>query len=194
LHPARSIKILLTAVVAAMAMSAILASVAAAEVVPAKFSSSEFNLTTSGLTLKRNGIEAKTCVSPSAIEGYAESSNFLASNLEGFAETKFTCGGTSTFTIVLKGTAKYDTVTNSYSLHVNDFNSWSLWSPWSEGYWQNTGGKGSTATWTNGSGSTASTVKFTNQWIGSTFSGKQVTIEGTLKATTLSGGLLTLSH
>ena len=134
--------------------------------------------------------------SPSSITGFAESSNYLAYNVSGYAETKFTCGGTSTFTMVLRGSAKYDTETNSYSLHVNDWNNWTLWSPWSEGYSQVSGAEegGSTATWTNGSGLTASTVKFTNQVIGGTFSGKVVTIEGTLKATTSSGGLLTLSH
>lgn len=191
MHLTKSIRILLTAAVAAMAMSALVASSASASIVPAKFSNSSFKLTSTGITVKGNGIEPKTCTPSSYIEGYAENSNFLASN-PGFAETKFSCTGGTSFSMVLLGEAQYDTVANHYILHVNSFSSWSLNSPYG-GYWQESE---STATWLNGSGSTASTITFTEQTLGHTFfpAGKKISISGTFKATTLSGGLLTLSH
>ena len=51
LHHMKRIKFLLTAAMAAMAISAVFVAAAGAEVVPAKFSSTGFKLTTAGITL-----------------------------------------------------------------------------------------------------------------------------------------------
>lgn len=194
MHLSRQLRIAVTSAVAALAMSAVLASVASAAIVPAKFSSSSIKLTTSNLTVKANGIEPKTCLA-ATLPGTAEGQNFYVGNAGGFAESKFTCGGLS-FTMVFLGEARYDTVAGSYAFHVNDFPSWSLQSPWGSYSQQSgaSGGGGSNGVWVNGSGSTASTVTFGNPTVGWTFGGKKVSIEGTFKATTSTGGLLTLSH
>ena len=184
----KRMRIVLTAAVAAMALSAVLASTAAAAIVPANFSSTSIKLTTSNLTVRANGAEPKLC-SAATLSGTAENNNFYVGNSGGFAESKFTCGGAQ-FTMVFLGEARYDTVAGKYIFHVNDFPSWSLWSPWGS-YSQNVAADG---TWVNGSGSTASTATFSGQTVGYTTGGKKVSIEGTFKATTSSGGLLTLSH
>ncbi len=186
----------MTAAMAAMAMSALVASSASAAIVPAEFSSSSFKLTSTGITVKGNGIEPKTCTPSVAIQGSAEpGGGFLASN-PGYAESKFSCTGGTAFYMVFLGEALYDTVANRYFLHVNDFPSWSLSSPFgSYSQVSGSGEGGSEATWVNGSGATASTITFTNQTVGWTYSGKRVSIDGgALKATTPSGGLLTLTH
>jgi hypothetical protein len=61
------------------------------------------------------------------------------------------------------------------------------------GNYNQNGGEKFRGKWTNGSGATASTVTFSEAPIG--YSGGQLlTLSGTLKATTPTGGLLTLSH
>jgi len=192
----RITKVSIVAAVAAMAMSALVASAASAALVPAKFSTSSFKLTSTGVTVKGNGIEPKTCIPSVYIEGYAEANNFMATN-PGYAETKYSCTGSTAFSVVLVGQVQYDTVAGKYIVHVNDFPSWSLNSPFGS-YSQvsgASGGGGSNATWVNGSGATASTITFVNQTLGWTYAGsKKITLDGVFKATTTSGGLLTLSH
>jgi hypothetical protein len=194
LHLKKRIKAVLMTALAAMAVSTVGASAASAELVPASFSNSSFKMAVSNLTVRANGIEPKTCTSTTLTGTGEASGEFYAGNAGGFAESKFTCGGSS-FYMVFLGEALYDTETGKYSLHVHDFGSWSLWSPWGS-YSQVTGG-GSDATWVNGSGLTASTATFKSQTtVGYTSfpSGKKVSIEGTFKVTTSTGGLLTLSH
>lgn len=194
MHLEKRIKAVLMTALAAMAISAVGgASAASAELVPANFSSSGFKMTVSNLTVRANGIEPKTCTS-ATLNGYAEKSQFLAGTHTGYAESKFTCGGLPgpNFTMVFHGEALYDTVSGKYSLHVYDFGSWSLQSPW--GSYSQESGIGSDATWVNGSGGTASTATFKSQTIGWTFGGKQLSIDGTFKVTNSAGGLLTLSH
>lgn len=195
LHLKKRTKSILMTALAAMAISAVGASAASAELVPATFSNSSFKMAVSNLTVRANGIEPKTCTSTTLTGSAEESGVFYAGNAGGFAESKFTCGGSS-FYMVFLGEALYDTETGKYSLHVYDFNSWSLSSPWgSYSQVSGNGEGGSDATWVNGSGLTPSTATFKNQTVGYTYSGgKKISIEGTFKVTTSTGGLLTLSH
>jgi hypothetical protein len=180
------------AALAAMALSALAVSSASAAIVPAKFSSSQFKMSTAGITVKKNGAEAKTCTLPAELQGWVEGSTFLVSSAAGL-EPKFSCIGGGYLTMWMFGEAKFDTVTGSYFLKVFDYSEHSLTSPW-EGYWQKTGGVGTSPAWANGSGATASTVTFSNAYIGNTFGGQKVTIDGTFKVTNWTGGLVTLSH
>lgn len=185
-------KVFIAAAVAAFALSALVASAASAAVVPAKFSSSSIKFTTSGLTVKRNGTEAKTCTfygtSPS---GMTEADSFFVSN-HGEGDVTLSCTSSILkLQTIMFGRVSYDTVANRYTLQVSEYNVVPLESPWgSYSYYQGTFG----GTWVNGSGATSSTVTFTNQTLGYTTSGDQLTIEGQIKATTSTGALLTLSH
>jgi hypothetical protein len=175
------------ALVAALALCAVAVAPASAEVVPAKFSSSTFKLTTSGVTAKRNGADPRTCTpSGGAISGSTSSSSFLGS---GFG-SKFNCSGPSELLMTVGGEAKYDTVSGEYYLLFNASNT-PVQSPW--GWYEQTTAR--KATWVNGSGATQSTLKFSNTTIGhlqSDFS--VISLDGSFTATTSVGGLLTLSH
>jgi hypothetical protein len=179
-------------VIALMAMGALLASSASASIVSAKFSSPSFRFVGSGpITLKRNGIEPKTCELKSVLEGGNLSSQSDFSNGNGtFGEARFECAGT--LEMFWYGAAYYDTVTGAYSLRVSDFPSYDLNSPYGR-YYQQSEGKNQGG-WTNGSGTTASRVTFKEAMIGRDLAGKAITLTGTLKVTTPSGGLVTLSH
>jgi hypothetical protein len=187
----KSMKVALSVAVAAVMLGAVLASSAAAAIVPAKFSSPFFKFTTSGITLKLNGAEAKTCnPSPTTIEGFAEGNQYLMSNQQG-GETRFACPNNTMLTMAWKGQAFYDSVSSRYSLRIGSYCCSSLMSPYGQ-YSQEPGTIG--GTWVNGSGSTASTLTFSNEMLGWTLTGKKITIDGTFKATNSLGGLLTLSH
>jgi hypothetical protein len=183
-------KILFATALATLAISALLASAASATIVAAKFSGPAFTkLTTSGLTLKLNGAEPKTCTA-SALEGYVERNFYEVSNEVG-GETRFGCPFPSELTMAWAGEAFYDTVANRYFLRIKSYNV-SLMSPYGA-YMQEPGTTG--GTWVNGSGSTPSTLTFSNETLGRTLSGsKKITEEGTFTITTSTGGLVTLSH
>ena len=183
-------KTLLVAGMAVLALSALGASSAAATVVPAKFSSSWFEMSSSGITVKRNGTEAKTCTA-SSIEASTEGNSYFGSNDFPSGGVRFNCTGGGSLVMGYVGTASYDTVTGKYTLQ-NKYSSPSyIESPWGP-YLQSGTQSGA---WVNGSGSTASKVTYTNQTIGFTYPGNQkITIEGSLKANEFGGGLVTLSH
>jgi hypothetical protein len=186
-----STRVFATAIVAALALSAIVASSASASIVPAKFSSELIKLTTTEVTLKRAGGEAKTCTLSPAISLTGEGKSFWGGNREGF-ETRFTCG-LSTLQMVLYGEVFYDTVAGTYTFYIYDYEGTSMLSPYGI-YWQETVEK-IKPSWTNGSGATASTVTFKETPIGHDEKGKMITMTGTFKATDYStGGLVTLSH
>jgi hypothetical protein len=178
-------------VAAVCGLTALMAAPASATIVPAKFSSAWTKESTTGLTVKKNGLEAKTCTLPSWSEGFTSGSQFgFISEGE---QIKLLCPNTSSsVNMVWAGSATYDTVTGKYNLHFNDYTAMMLPSLWGY-YTQQSGSGGFNATWTNGSGATASTFTFANQTFGSV-GGQKLTIDGTVKATTSSGGLLTLSH
>ena len=184
-------KSFLAAVVAVVAISALVASSAAAAVVPAKFSGEWAKPSTTGLTLKKNGLEPKNCTFQSWSEGWLTGSQFwFASEGE---QIRLACpSGSSSLNMVMVGEASYDTVTGKYNLHFNDYGVMQLPSPW--GYYNQVSGSGGfNASWTNGSGSTASTFTLANQTIGA-IGAQKLTLSGTVKVTASGGGLITLSH
>jgi hypothetical protein len=186
----KGIKVFILAIVAVFAMSALVASSAAAEIVPAKFSSTKFKLTTTGLTVKRNGAEAKTCTFKSTTEGEGFETFYVYNNIE--LDTRFLCPSPTQLQMIWSGAVRYDTVASKYTFNIAPYTTQNMvYSPWGT-YWQNYEVSG---TWVNGSGSTASTVTFASQPFGTTTPGGQtLTLEGQLKVTTPSGGLVTLSH
>lgn len=184
-------KVMGIAIVAALALSALVASAASASIVSAKFSSPLFKLTTTEVTIKKSGGEAKTCTLPKAIEVFAEGSSFIGSNE--LQTVRFSCTGGTSLRMSFNGQAKYDTVAEKYYLNVADPNSQAFESPYGL-YLQSTGGTNNW-TWVNGSGSTSSTITLNEQWIGSTQTGSaKITMTGTFTVKTSSGGLITLSH
>jgi len=177
-------------------LAAFLAPAASASLVPAKFSATSFKFVGSGaVTLKRSGTEATTCELKTPLEGgqFGSQSVFLVGNAS-FGEARWVClsSPNNYLEMVYMGEAQYDTVTGVYSLRVSDYNQHTLLSPYGS-YWQESEGK-DRGTWTNGSGTTPPTVTFTEAKIGRDTSGKPITFSGTMKVTTLSGGLVTLSH
>lgn len=184
-------KVLLTAAVAAMALSALVAASASAAIVPAKFSSSSIKMSTSGITLKRGGLEPKTCTQAGSLAGTGEGGGYLVNN-QWDGSAKFGCSGLELI-MVFWGNSSYDTVANRYFLTLKSYEIYPFRSPYGE-YWQRIN-LPSSGTWVNGSGLTPSTVTFTDQLIGYTLSGnKPITISGTFNVTTSGGGLVTLSH
>lgn len=187
----RSMKVFLAAAVAALAMSAAVVSTASATIVQANFSSSQFTLSTTGLTVKKDGLDPRVCTFKSAPKGEGGGGQFYVyNNFEG--DTRFYCPTWNTqLQMILSGNVTFDTVTNKYSFTVNPYPSMNLtFSPWGS-YWQSEPISGN---WVNGSGTTASTITFTDQWFGTTNKIDKLTISGTVKVTTPTGGLITLSH
>lgn len=191
-HFRKRTKVFLTAALAALALSVLVAASASAAIVPAKFSSSSLKLTTSGITVKKNGAEAKTCTPALTLEGYYDGWRAWIGNQQG-GEAKFHCPNNVTYlTMAMLAEPKYDTVSGAYSLKFSGCCGSSMMSPygsympWSTGY---------TGAWANGSESAASTLSFNETLIGSTVSGShKITISGTFDVTTPGGGLVTLSH
>lgn len=187
----RRIKVFLSTIVAAFALTALVAASASATIVPAKFSSEWAKVSTTGLTLKKNGLEAKTCTFRNPTSVYLTGS--LMSIFSEGEQAKLNCPTSiSTLSMVLLGEASYDTVTGKYSIHFKDYGAMQLSSPW--GYYDQVSNSGGfNAGWENGSGATASTFTLANQTFG-WISKQKLTLEGTVKVTTTTGGLLTLSH
>lgn len=183
------IKLLVASLAAMSALVAVGVSSAAAEVVPANFSGSTIKLTTTGVTIKKSGAEAKTCTfSPSApvgliTEGFAQPMNNTSTGT-----SNFSCTGSTKLESILWFEATYDTVTGQYKLYcVGDFAE--RQSPY--GLWAESAFNGS---WNNGSGTTQSTVTYNETQIGQTSTRAPITMTGTFTVTTSTGGLLTLSH
>jgi hypothetical protein len=192
LHSQRGIRVIFSSIIAVVALTAITVASASAAIVPAKFSNPSLKLSGSGpITLKRAGIEPKTCELKVPIEAYAEENQFLGSN-NWLGETVFSCtSGSTSLVIATYGEVLYDNVAGTYSMHIFDHPGTTMLSPY--GSYTQSAGEKFRGKWTNGSGATASTVSFTEAPIGS-IGGKTITLTGTLKATTSTGGLITLSH
>lgn len=180
----------MASLVALVVLGSVVASSAMAESVAAKFSGTSLKLTTAGVTVKKNGGEAKTCtLSPSSTSGSVSGSSVLLFN--NFGNTVFNCTGGTQLIVLLSVEARYDTVTGQYSLRQ------------SSGANQNTSPWGTYTTlsqlngnWTNGSGATNSTVTYNEAKVGQLNAGahETITMSGTFTATTSSGTLITLSH
>jgi hypothetical protein len=192
LFSSKRMNVLLVAAVAAMALGAFSAGTASATVFRAKFSTSLFKLSTAGVTIKKNGAEAKSCTLSPAVEmwGEAGGAGFVGSN-ESQWKVRFNCTDGTYLRMSFNGEAKWDSVTEAYFLRVADYTSGSLQSPWGL-YSQFTAGTDDWA-WVNGSGATSSTITLNERLVGNV-GGQQITISGTLTAKTSSGGLVTLSH
>jgi hypothetical protein len=180
--------------VAASLLLAVGASSAMAEVVSAKFSSTgSTKVPTANLTVKKNGIEPKTCNLPVAATGGGTSgSELYAWNNEVTALMEFSCGGSLSFSLALRpATGAYDTVAAAYKMWIypNPGCCATLKSPWGA----YAGGSPFLTGWTNGSGATQSTLTFNENVVGTIGSAK-ITISGSITVTTGTGGLLTLIH
>lgn len=185
----RRLKSTVAALVALAAFAAISVSPAAAESVTAKFSGTTLKLSGSSYTLKK-GTETKTCTLGGGSASSEISSNtFWLRNLSGqLGDTGFSCSG-SYFGLQWQGAAKYDTVTGQYSLVDLSAGSQEIspWGTYGTVEWN--------APWTNGSGTTNSTVTLNEVVVGKLFAGAEsLKLSGTFTATTSSGGLITLSH
>lgn len=143
------------------------------------------------LTVYKNGANAKTCT-PTVGQVSEMSSEEAWASIGTFApgELNFPCGsGMLSLSLVLNAIDTKTVEVGEYFPGVQ--------SPWG-GYWTQgawVGGSGpAIADFKNGSGSTASTLTFSNDILGSIPEGTYPTITatGTLKVTTSSGGLLTL--
>jgi len=188
-------KIVLVAAIAAMALTAMTAASASASIVNAKFSTaSEFYIKApTGVTVKKNGGSAKSCT----MANIRTASNGGAAEFVGyngpFQEVNVVCSGSPSLVMRFYGLAKYDTVTGRYWLQVEDGPSTALSSPWGE-YWQISSGLDQW-NWVNGSGTTQSTITLNEVRVGYTTSTHEyITISGNLTVTTLTGGLITLTH
>lgn len=186
---------LVASALALVALAAVLASPAMASEVKAKFSASTIKLTTAGITLKKNGGEATTCTlrgGSAAGPIGEENSLFIAGNDTWGTLGEFNCTGGKAMSMTLTGRARYDTVASRYFIRFLQTPSCLCISPWG-GYSQKT--EASTGfTWTNGSGSTQSTISFNEELLGTLNSGGTLTISGSFTATTSGNSLLTLSH
>jgi hypothetical protein len=186
LSSTKKLRVLLAAAVAAMALGALGASSASAAVVSAKFStSSEFYIKGTGVTIKKNGGSAKSCNLTTRAAEFG-SGAFVSTNP---SLPVFTCTGSPSLKVYFTGQMKYDTVTGRYWLQLVN-GPYSLESPW--GFYSQVANQW---TWVNGSGGTPSTITLNEQHVGNlTSTGEKITISGTLTATTLAGGLITLTH
>jgi hypothetical protein len=181
------------------AVAALGASPAMAEKIATKFNASTAKLSGTNLTVKKNGGEAKTCeLKP--VTGKASEPNGILEvwtvPLNFALSTILECTGGTKFSLTMIAYGKYETTTGAYSLKLT-------WSGGGHGYVSPYGsyiggynGKEVSAGWTNGSGLTPSTINFNETWLGVLESDfvSNITLTGTITATTSTGGLLTLSH
>lgn len=178
---------------ATAALAALAASPAAAEELEATFSAGTAKLVTSGITVERNGADPKACtVNKGYTGGPAGGNTALLSNDVSY-RTVFSCGGGTTLRMLTVARAFFDDEAETYGLRFDDESGTYNASPWGD-YIQVTDGE-TTASFVNGSGGTSSTVSFQDEPIGFLSETlEELTITGTFKATTSTGGLLTLSH
>lgn len=197
----RKLRVLAVAVGAISALAALGASPAMAELVTAKFSAGTATLSGTNLTVKKNGGEAKTC----QLKATSGTASQTTGELLVYSQpvwytlpTKLECTGGTTLHISMIAWAKYDTATGAYSLRSEYASTGQGYlSPYGN-YWGGYGqpNRETVSGWTNGSGSTSSTIVFNETYLGALESNlsAKITLTGTITATTSSGGLLTLSH
>jgi len=190
----RKLRTFVLTVCAVGAFAALAASPAMASEVFAKPSTSSIILTAKNITVKKNGAEAKTCEAPEktivghASEGFAEiKSNF------GDLQSYLTCASGKKFSLdFYLSTLYYDTTTGQYKLRSESALTGTYQSPF--GPFEGQAGK-PTGVWTNGSGTTNSTLTFPETVVGYLLSGgAKISFSGTFTVSTITGGLITLSH
>lgn len=197
MKPRRKLRALAVTVGAIGALAALSASPAMAEIVTTQFNASTAKLSGTGLTVKKNGGEAKTC-ELKAVTGKTQVNGKLEvySQFWPTFQTILDCTGGTKLWISMMATGRYDTVTGAYSLKMNyTFPGGAYVSPWGQ-YRIGYSGKELIAGWTNGSGATSSTINFNETYLGKHEPAltEDITLSGTITATTSTGGLLTLSH
>jgi len=198
----RKLRVLAITVGAVAALTAIAASPAMAEKVATKFNASTATLSGTNLTVKKNGGEAKTCELKSTAGKANEGSGTLevwTVPLSFSLDTRLQCTGGTTLAISLfAAKGQYDTVTGAYSLKVTwAGNARGYLTPYaSASYWGGYLNKEVAPSWINGSGATASKIVFNETYLGKLEPAltADITLSGTITATTSTGGLLTLSH
>lgn len=195
MHLRSKFRALAIAVGAIAVVVAIAASPAMAEIVSTKFNANSVKLSGT-VTVKKNGAEAKTCELKSATGKVTESPGSLQVYTNSTdLQTYFSCTGGTAFSLgFYSALGRYNTTTGAYSLNLVKVGS-AYQSPWGQyypGYY--TGGE-IIAGWTNGSETTPSTIDFNELNVGALVSGfAKITVNGSLTATTSTGGLLTQSH
>lgn len=190
----KRVKIMVLAAVAAMALTAVGATSASASILSAKFSGSTAGyLRTTGVTIKKNGGSAKSCTASTIRIEEVGPGAFIGTN-ESFGGIRFYCSGSWGLQMAFWGYLEYDSLTGRYWLQVLDKTEQQLESPFGY-YYQNTG-ETDQWTWVNGTSTTSpSTIALNEQYVGKLVStNEKITISGTFTATTLSGGLLKLTH
>jgi hypothetical protein len=194
-------RVLVLAVASCLLLSVGASSAFAAEV-PAKFSSeTAIKATGTGLTVKKNGGEAKTCeivktTTGSVANSTGGSQGVITLQNDGvFYRTNLSCSGGTTLQLILAvGSAKYETTTGAYFIRFAPFAGSSVSSPYGSYSWA-AGSSDVKIGWTNGSGATASTLTFSETVLGIHTDGKsKISLTGSIKVTTSAGGLVTLSH
>jgi uncharacterized membrane protein len=189
----KRLKTLVMTVTVVAAFAAIIASSASAAVVSAKFSNETIKLTTTGVTIKKGGLDARTCTiqggSASGITNWFGGYTMVNEN----GEIWFNCSGSTVLQLRVLALPKYDNVALRYFLQMNDAFSTDQASPYGR-WWQDSPSLPD-PTYINGSGATKSQLKFVNEPIGYVAAtGAAITLDGTFTATTTSNTLLTLSH
>jgi hypothetical protein len=178
------------------ALAAVVASPAMATKVNTKFNATTIKLSGTGLTTKLNGAEPKTCELAS-ITGTASASGSFTDYKEAWPsfQTVLPCAGGTKLWLTLLGSSYYDTTTGNYTVSLNYGPGALYYSPYGE-YYAGYSGKEITATWVNGTALTPSTIVFNESYLGKLKPAlsANVTLNGTMTATTSTGGLLTLSH
>lgn len=186
----RRLQAIVASALAIVAMAA-LAAPAMAEEVEANFGTAErLTLTTSGITLKQNGLKPVPCtLQKGETSGPIFGSSAMLYNEQAFYRTLFNCYS-STLRMNMVVYPVYETSESRYylclsgdsMLHTSIYGNY-IQEPTCDN------------TWTNGSGSTHSTVSFQDTPIGTLVSsGATLSITGTFTAKTPEGGLITLSH
>ncbi len=193
----KKLRVLAITVGAVAALMAIAASPAMAELVGTKFSASTATVSGTNLTVKKNGGEAKTCELKALTGKTHEGGLEVYSQFWPTFQTILECTGGTKLWISLMATGRYDTVTGAYSLKLNYPGTGGGYvSPYGGMYRIGYPFKEIFAGWTNGSESTPSTINFNETYLGKQEPGltEDITLSGSLTATTSTGGLLTLSH
>lgn len=172
------------------AFAAVAATPALAEEVAAKASAANITLSATNITVKKNGAEAKNC-ELAGVNGKIEGSIAWIKPPTFSNETVLTCAGGTKFGLgFYPSVLFYDTVAGQYKMRTNPGGT-PLQSPWGN---YTASPSYPVGVWTNGSGATHSTIKFSETIVGKLSSGADISFSGTFTAKTNTGGLITLSH
>jgi hypothetical protein len=165
----------------------VLGAAAAPAMAEPHFSDTTHGIKVSGsVTAYKNGLQPLTCTAPTSMVGeFFDAQHAVVESFGLALQLKLSCSNGRPLGLVSEMTTASTT---------------SLWyggslehvvSPWDGGGEYVAQGL-MVGDWKNGSGSTASTVTFLKDKAGTTLDGYPVTISGTLKVTTSTGGLLTI--